>query len=180
MSNVLIGIIGVILFIGLALAGALILGDDFRSATNETQAAAAVSQLQQVKAAVDMWKLKTGQSTIMNQNTAFLTPRFLKIPAVNPTKAGRANASNYQYATRFNNDVCPDGGDEAGVVASHIMIPVGNDAAAGAICQAIADQHSQGVMGSDIRPTSPIGCVRIDAQPQCGYSGIWYMAYATV
>ena len=176
----LIGIIGVILFIGLALAGALILGDDFRSASNETQGAAAVNQLQQVKAAFDMWKLKTGQSTITNQNTSFLVPRFLKMQAVNPTKAGRANSGNYQYATRFNNDVCPDGNDEAGITASHIMLPLGQDAGAAAACQAISDQHTQGVMGTDIRPTRPIGCVKIEAGPQCGYSGTWYMAYATL
>ena len=176
----LIGIIGVILFIGLALAGALILGDDFRSATNETQGAAAVNQLQQVKAAFDMWKLKTGQSSINNQNTAFLVPRFLKSQAINPTKGGRANASNYQYTTRFNNDVCPDSGDEAGIVASHIMLPLGQDAGAQAACQAISDQHTQGVMGTDIRPTRPIGCVKIDGPAQCGYAGTWYMAYATL
>ncbi len=179
MSNVLIGIIGVILFIGLALAGALILGDDFRTATSDTQAAATAAQLQQVTAAVNMWKLKTGQSIVPNQSTAFLVPRFLKVQAVNPTKAGRANASNYQYTTRFNNDVCPDGNDEVGVTASHVMIPVGQDSSAQAICQAISDQHTGGVIGTDVRPTKPMGCVRLDAA-QCGYSGTWYMAYATL
>ncbi len=180
MSNVLIGIIGVILFIGLALAGALILGDDFRTARSDTQAAAAASQLQQVKAAIDMWKLKTGQSTITNQNTAFLVPRFLKIQATNPTSAGRTNATNYQYTVRTNNDVCPDGADEVGTVSSHVMIPVGQDSVAQAICQAISDQHTGGVMSTSVRPTNTIGCARVDAQPQCGYPGIWYMAYATL
>ena len=94
MSNVLIGIIGVILFIGLALAGALILGDDFKSASSSTQAAAAASQLQQVRAAAEMWKLKTGQSTILNQDTSFLVPRFLKVRAQNPTKLGMANQTH--------------------------------------------------------------------------------------
>ena len=42
MSNVLIGIIGVILFIGLALAGALFLGPRFQAATISSKASATV------------------------------------------------------------------------------------------------------------------------------------------
>lgn len=180
MSNVLIGIIGVILFIGLALAGALILGDDFRSATNETQAAAAVAQLQQVKAAADMWKLKTGQSTIMNQDTTFLVPRFLKIRAQNPTRFGTANPTSYPHATRFNNDLCPDATNEGGSIpASHIQIAVGQGATGDAICQAIADQQAGGVIDTAVRPTRAMGCARFDAT-QCGYSGVWNVAYATL
>jgi hypothetical protein len=179
MSNVLIGIIGVILFIGLALAGALILGDDFKSASSSTQAAAAASQLQQVRAAAEMWKLKTGQSTILNQDTSFLVPRFLKVRAQNPTKLGMANQTSYPHATRFNNDVCPDATNEPGVVASHIQIAVGTGAEGEAICQSLADTYSGGVMDYDVRPTRPMGCVKFDAL-QCGYSGVWYVAFATL
>jgi hypothetical protein len=83
MSNVLIGIIGVILFIGLALAGALILGDDFRSATNESKGAAAIQQVQQASHAISMHNLKTG--TRYSQGTLNgLMPRFMKIVPTNP------------------------------------------------------------------------------------------------
>jgi len=42
MSNVLIGIIGVILFIGLALAGALFLGPRFQESTNNSRGSAVI------------------------------------------------------------------------------------------------------------------------------------------
>ena len=84
MSNVLIGIIGVILFIGLALAGALILGDDFRSASHDSKAAASVQTLSQVAAAVNMHNLKRGTS-LSGGTLTTLVPRFLKAVPVNPT-----------------------------------------------------------------------------------------------
>ena len=85
MSNVLIGIIGVILFIGLALAGALILGDDFRSASNSTKASIAVANLNQVAQAATMYALKTGAPYSQNP-IAGLSPRFLKVSALTPLK----------------------------------------------------------------------------------------------
>jgi hypothetical protein len=89
MSNVLIGIIGVILFIGLALAGALILGDDFRSSTSESKAAAAIAQVQQASNAITMFNLKTGAP--YSQGTlGGLVPRFLKTVPINPVDAGYA------------------------------------------------------------------------------------------
>jgi uncharacterized membrane protein (UPF0136 family) len=80
-SNVLIGIIGVILFIGLALAGALILGDEFKSSRSSTTAATITSQMQQISAAINMRNLKTGttmSAVNYETNVAALTPRFLK------------------------------------------------------------------------------------------------------
>jgi hypothetical protein len=161
MSNVLIGIIGVILFIGLALAGALILGDDFRSASSDSQAAAAVAQAQQVQAAVEMWRLKTGQSTFPNQDTTFLVPRFLKSAATNPTSAGRANQGSYIYSVHFNNDIYMDGNDEGRVpTASHLMIVLGavTDAKAKGTCQTIAEQFTSGVILSSNPTPTGLGC----------------------
>jgi len=83
MSNVLIGIIGVILFIGLALAGALILGDDFGTASNSAKAATAVSNLNQVAQAAGMYQLKTGTAYSQNPIEG-LAPRFLKVTALKP------------------------------------------------------------------------------------------------
>jgi hypothetical protein len=81
MSNVLIGIIGVILFIGLALAGALILGDDFLTANRSSKIAATTTQLKQVVDAVNMYNLKTGSRLMPDQYNAdegaVLRPRFL-------------------------------------------------------------------------------------------------------
>lgn len=88
MSNVLIGIIGVILFIGLALAGALILGDDFKSSKSSTRAATIAGQMQQVSAAVAMYQLKTGRTmsaATYSTNVASLVPRFLKTAPTSPS-----------------------------------------------------------------------------------------------
>ncbi len=87
MSNVLIGIIGVILFIGLALAGALILGDDFRTSRASTIASTMVAQMQQISAAVTMRNIKTGttmSATDYETNVASLVPRFLKTAPMVP------------------------------------------------------------------------------------------------
>ena len=178
MSNVLIGIIGVILFIGLALAGALILGDDFRTASSSAQAAAVVSQLQQTQAAVEMWRLKTGQRTIMTQDTSFLVSRFLKTPAVNPTSYARTAPYAYWQGVMLNNDLDTNVNDEAkGQVAGWAMIVVGPgaDAKARNTCSAI--EEGQGRSGIDnVRyGVNPIGCTQSD------FIGLgpFYVAYAT-
>ena len=60
MSNVLIGIIGVILFIGLALAGALFLGPRFQEATQNSRAAAAIQGVHQITSAANMYRVQEG------------------------------------------------------------------------------------------------------------------------
>ncbi|MAM84636.1 MAG: hypothetical protein CL472_08220 [Acidobacteria bacterium] len=60
MSNVLIGIIGVILFVGLALAGASYLGKEFGDASAKSQAAAISSVMQQTAHAATMYQAKRG------------------------------------------------------------------------------------------------------------------------
>jgi type II secretory pathway pseudopilin PulG len=83
MSNVLIGIIGVILFIGLALAGALFLGPRFQEATNNSKASANVQAMQQVIAAANMYELTNGKADLpldvtIDANSALVTGGFLK------------------------------------------------------------------------------------------------------
>ena len=161
MSNVLIGIIGVILFIGLALAGALFLGPRFQEATSNSQAAAMMTQLKQVSDAVDMWKLKTGQASFSNQDTTFLVPRFLKSVATNPSGIGRANPSTYLYQPHFNNDIYMDANDEnKAPVASHLMIVIGpaTDQKVKATCQTVADQFTGGTILSSNPLPLGMGC----------------------
>ena len=135
MSNVLIGIIGVILFIGLALAGALILGDDFRSSKSSTIAAAMISQVDQIAKAQQMYTLKLGQP--YSGNAAGLIPRFLKTVPANPSGAG---LHNFIFTS-------VDGAVFDG--ANQYMIVVGIDAGSGVggenqqvrdICLAAAEQ----------------------------------------
>jgi hypothetical protein len=61
MSNVLIGIIGVILFIGLALAGALYLGPRFSQSANDSEAARYISEGQQISRAFELYGLNEGK-----------------------------------------------------------------------------------------------------------------------
>ena len=61
MSNVLIGIIGVILFIGLALAGALFLGPRFQESTNASKASAIIQSISQTANAANMYRVQEGK-----------------------------------------------------------------------------------------------------------------------
>jgi len=91
MSNVLIGIIGVILFIGLALAGALILGDDFKSASRDSKVTNLTAKMQQMANGLDMYNIKTGrQYPAMTDiyHDATLVPRFIKQPYFEPEGGG--------------------------------------------------------------------------------------------
>jgi len=72
MSNVLIGIIGVILFIGLALAGALFLGPRFQESTNNSKASAAVQMTMQTAAAANLYRLQEGRDTVSTYDVASL------------------------------------------------------------------------------------------------------------
>ncbi|QAY80266.1 hypothetical protein [Sphingosinicella sp. BN140058] len=61
MSNVIIGIIGVILFIGLAIAGAVHLGPRFTGARTVSDAARIMAQLEQINAAIEARQQRTGE-----------------------------------------------------------------------------------------------------------------------
>ncbi len=179
MSNVLIGIIGVILFIGLALAGALILGDDFRTASSSSQAAAIVGQIQQTTSAIEMYRLKTGVRSIMTQDTSFLVPRFLKTPAVNTTSYGANPAYPYWRNVFLNNELDTNVNDEAkGQVAGWAMAVIGpeNDQKARDTCIAIEEgQGRSSTLGSVRFATAPIGCTISNFIA----NGSFYVAYGT-
>jgi type II secretory pathway pseudopilin PulG len=89
MSNVLIGIIGVILFIGLALAGALFLGPRFQEATITSRSSAVVQALSQVANAANMYQTQEGKAlraTNYSTNVQTLVDeRYLKTRVSNPT-----------------------------------------------------------------------------------------------
>lgn len=89
MSNVLIGIIGVILFIGLAMAGALFLGDRFRSSSNDSKGAALVQQLQQASSAASMYAADSGVAVPSGELSASpLLGDYLKHAPINPSSGG--------------------------------------------------------------------------------------------
>jgi hypothetical protein len=163
MSNLLIGIIGVILFIGLALAGALFLGPRFQESTSNAEAAASIATMQQVMGAVEMMKAENGPSIVRNGVMVGLQPGYLKENVVNPSRAGRRNPNSYLHSIHFNNDALNDAGDEGGTgVARYAMMSIGSDSAARASCVAIARQFGAtelGVINADNRyPEETIGC----------------------
>jgi len=81
-SNVLIGIIGVILFIGLALAGALFLGPRFQQSTNNAKASAAIQAVSQVAQAAAMYRVSEGKtlSTVENSSVLKNTGYLKQVP----------------------------------------------------------------------------------------------------
>lgn len=129
MSNVLIGIIGVILFIGLALAGALFLGPRFQQATTNSKAAKVVSDMQQVSAAINMARVQEGasmQATNYATNVSTLVPTYLKAEPTVPT-------SGLKYEA-----VDQDGGNRA-MPVHHLQAVVGldTDPVAQSVCRTI-------------------------------------------
>jgi type II secretory pathway pseudopilin PulG len=89
MSNVLIGIIGVILFIGLALAGALFLGPRFQEATLNSRASAAVQAASQLAHATNLYETTNGAyvNNTLDVATTLKTAGFLKSEPGNPVVA---------------------------------------------------------------------------------------------
>jgi hypothetical protein len=83
MSNVLIGIIGVILFIGLALAGALFLGPRFQESTNNSRAAANIQAVTQITNAMELYKTQEGEAFDYSRYPGNLEGTYLKsIPTI--------------------------------------------------------------------------------------------------
>jgi hypothetical protein len=174
MSNVLIGIIGVILFIGLALAGALILGDDFKSSSAEAKAAAISSMMQQSAQAINMYQLKTGKvlpSAYAGDYATFIGPRFIKTTPVNPV-----NGMGFL--------VTHQGGGHDASPAVLIYTSLGNDAPAKSVCKAIEDMAGTVDTEAAVQPTSyaartaanrRFGCVN-----NAGYPGGMYQAYIPI
>ena len=162
MSNVLIGIIGVILFIGLALAGALFLGPRFQESTNNSKASAAVQAVSQISSAANMNNVQGGTATQAGSNatvvTKLVTDGYLKSIPSNPVTLGGAPLLVGSAAGAATGD------------ASHVIMSI--PTASVAICEAIARQSGQAVVagtgvitdvatGGASLPTRPSGCAKI-------------------
>lgn len=160
MSNVLIGIIGVILFVGLAVAGTLFLGGQFSNATARANASIIIGQIAQMSQAVEMYRLKTGIAKPTCQTVEFLVPRFLKSVPVSPTVIARNTTNSYMYVPQLNNDLVTDATPQqaAGIPATYITTNLGGDTTARAACQVIADMQSGGVQTVSITPAEKSGC----------------------
>ncbi|AXK44110.1 hypothetical protein [Erythrobacter aureus] len=84
MSQVLIGIIGVILFIGLALAGAMFLGPRFQESAANSRASAAIQAVTQVAQATNLYMLDEGRPPPPTNAQVLVDAGYLKAVPVNP------------------------------------------------------------------------------------------------
>ncbi len=132
MSNVIIGIIGVILFIGLAVAGATILGSDFMTASATTQAATVTAHMQQMATGVQVLKARRGVSIPSNVGAGLggilVANKALEEIPVNPI----APSSGYVASN-------PTGGNDANETRL-IYTDMGNSRKARDACFAIEEQ----------------------------------------
>lgn len=77
MSQVIVGIVGIILFVGLAVAGTSYLGPQAYAVTQSAQASLVVSELSSVSTAIQTREGDTGEATLSRLDTSFLAPRYL-------------------------------------------------------------------------------------------------------
>ena len=163
MSNVLIGIIGVILFIGLALAGALFLGPRFQQASASSQGAAVMTSLKQVADAGELWKTQEGRSFLPASGTGFLVPGYLKSAPGNPSPD--AASGGYYRSVHFDNNIHLYDQPEVQYAAKYVIAVVGpdTDARAKDICGAISRTYGTPSIpdfstNSDPHPAADAGC----------------------
>lgn len=72
MSQILLGLVGVVIFIGLALAASVLFGDQFRQSTATSRAAAMVQAATQLSHAASLFNLQSGQVLQANDLPAVL------------------------------------------------------------------------------------------------------------
>lgn len=158
MSNVLIGIIGVILFIGLALAGALFLGPRFQESTNNSRGSAAIQVVSQISNAANMYRVQEGKS-IFSDNAALtsLTPGYLKSVPANPTSDIYVPLLTTALGVRGST-----------TVPEYVVMQLSNNGSS--VCAAIAKQSGQTLLAnnappeaSTTLPATSAGCVKMTA-----------------
>jgi len=134
MSNVLIGIIGVILFIGLALAGALFLGPRFQESTINSKAAASVQAVSQTAHAATLYQTTSGASlaNALDSATTLRDAGYLKSIPGNPVIA-----ANVPFSIGTLGGIARDGDSTR---ASYVLMYLGQSSTARDICIAIERQ----------------------------------------
>ncbi len=171
MSNVLIGIIGVILFIGLALAGALFLGPRFQESTNNSKASAAVQAVSQVAHAINMREVQEGRPMTADQGIAaeLINAKYLKSLPVNPTGSSEL----------FLADV--DGAGFGTKKALTVVMRMHDENNGKAICEAIRRQTGALAVGATWTPVAQSFTPANMVNPTgCQWDGGTYYAYARI
>jgi hypothetical protein len=175
MSNVLIGIIGVILFIGLALSGAMFLGERFADSRNSSVGAATVQAVTQVASAISYSNTENDVKVNAGYNLDGLrTAQYLKSVPANP-----AGPDGIVVLGRNGEST----GVAGGLVVAHL--PVGQDRLCGAIAKQTAGASDiVGIYGfvtaasaTDL-PRGPAGCFKVGPTAISGLAADQLYAYA--
>ena len=172
MANVIIGINGVVLFILLAIAGAIFLGPQFTAANNNGKAAALVQSATQIASAVNLTNTQNGTTYVGNTAVSQLvTDGGLKVVPGNSIVAANAflriNASTPSSTT---------------LAADTVTADIG--AAGQPVCDQI-EKQSGGTVALTVADVSALprvnGCVKLSAvvAPVNGASGE-YVVYAKI
>jgi hypothetical protein len=147
MSNVLIGIIGVILFIGLALAGALFLGPRFQESRNTSIASAQVAAMKQLSDAVNMYVVQEGKNDLPQNDGAFVT----SLRSAGYLKSDVKDVTGKNVAFWYS---------PTATGKRHVLI----GAQEASLCQAVNKQAGVATMptGNDLNDISgQLGCIRL-------------------
>lgn len=168
MSNVIIGIIGVILFIGLALAGASFFGPRVSQSTAQAQAGVVMSELVGISNAVKVRDREREISTTGSLDISFLAPDYLGEAPSNPTGGPDPLLLD---------DVGGTGG-----IASVVALKV-DGSRAGHVCNEISRQGG-GPSGAPVlanpNASFPIGCFRSSRDVTAQIRKNDYIAYAVI
>jgi hypothetical protein len=133
MTNVLLGIIGVILFIGLALAGALFLGEEFQKSSQRNRAMALAQMSFQISAAVSLSETETGREFAARTSVSnLLLTGYLRTLPMNPY----IGEGGYPFRILHAGDLMGSGAGTADVV----FVSMGSSAGAGEVCRVLNRQ----------------------------------------
>lgn len=123
MSQVLIGIVGVILFIGLAIAGANYLGDGFMDAATAQRSAAIIARMSEVQSAVALRDANEINPLMSGTNLdQLIAEGYLKARPSNPGFYSNSSFANMevQLLDSMSNV-------DGAAPAKYVAIPIGSD-----------------------------------------------------
>jgi hypothetical protein len=183
MTNVLIGIIGVILFIGLALAGAFYLGPRFQQASNNSKAMSLAQMETQITAAISLKRNEDGVPLVARASVGSLSDGgYLKALPFNPF----VGQGGLPFRALYSGDLT-----SSGYYADVVIASMGSAVGTSDVCRALNRQTNgteevpelASSEGTSIRSvvTRTAGCFRMHKEGIYGEAaGNDYVAYAKI
>ncbi len=145
MSSVLVGIIAVVLFVGMALIASIFLGGQFQTASAKSQALSMTQKAQQLGQATSLYWTEEGIPVVARSSVMTLLRKgYLKKIPVNPY----VDKGGSPFRILFSGDVY-----SSNYYADVILVDMGSDMDAEAVCSAINRQTT----GSESIPEIDVG-----------------------